>query len=297
VSRLGVFLVLALTAAASLAGGTTAWAQPTDERGQLQEPTWDALVLFPDGDIYGVYVADPHRPTNSVQEAFIIGGGIPYTEGPMTRLNAGGRFGVIRFGSPAPGGRQWQVSIEAGLDALFDSKYKLDAIGWDGNYGVTVTTASDAAVALKFGLLHVSAHLGDEYQDRTGAARLNYTREEVSFGAAWRFSPRWRAYGETGVAYKLGSSEQDRWRVQTGIEYDTGRGPCGQRFACYGAVDLNSMQERDWRADLTAEFGIVARRGGRATRIFIEWHDGRPTVNEFFKDTITTFSVGIKVDL
>ena len=296
-SRFGLCLVVALTAAASLAGGNIAWAQPTDERGQLEEPAWGSVMVFPDSDIYGVYVADPHRPTNGVQELFIVGGGIPYTEGPLTRLTAGGRFGVVRFGSSAPGGRQWQVSIEAGLDALFDSKYKLDAIGWDGNYGMTVTTASDSPLALKFGLLHVSAHLGDEYQDRTGAARINYTREEVSVGAAWRFSPRWRLYGETGVAYKIGDHEQERWRVQTGIEYDTGRGPCGQRFACYGAFDINSMQERDWRGDLTGEFGIVARRGGRATRIYMEWHDGRPTVNEFFNDTVTTFSVGIKVDL
>lgn len=291
-----------LVLVAVLSCGSTAWAQAPGESPPLQEPTWTlgsgtSLMLFPDSDIYGVYVADPHRPTIVVQEAFIVGGEIPYTNGPLTRLAAGGRFGVLRIGSSAPGGRQWQVSIEAGLDAVFDSKHKLDAAGWDGNYGLTVTTASDSRLALKFGLLHISAHLGDEYQDRTGVARVNYTREEVSLGAAWRWSPRWRAYGEAGVAYKMGASSLEPWRVQTGVEYDTGPGPCGQRFACYAAFDVNSMQERDWRGDLNGEFGIVARRGSRATRLFLEWHDGRPTVNEFFKDTVSTISLGIKVDL
>lgn len=291
-----------MSVVAILAVGSPASAQSAGEDAQLQEPTWTlgsgtSLILFPDGDIYGVYVADPHRPTNTVEEAFIVGGGIPFTEGPLTRLSGGGRFGVLRVAPAAPGGRHWQVSIEAGLDALFDSQYRLDAVGWDGNYGLTFTTASDARLALKVGLLHVSAHLGDEYQERTGVDRINYTREEVSLGAAWQWSPRWRTYGEAGVAYKMGDPSLDRWRLQAGAEYDSGPGPCGQRFACYGAFDINSMQERDWRGDLTAQFGVVARRGGRATRIFLEWHDGRPSVNSFFRETVSTFSLGVKTDL
>jgi Protein of unknown function (DUF1207) len=293
--------ILALAVIASLTGVSATWAQPAGQ-GTLQEPTWTlgsgtSMVLFPTGDVFPVYVADPHRPTNVVQELFIVGGGIPFTEGPLTRLAAGGRFGVLRIAPKAPGGRQWQVSIEAGLDALFDSQHRLDAAGWDGNYGLTVTTASGSRLGLKFALLHISAHLGDEYQDRTGVERINYTREEVALGASWRWSPRWRAYGETGIAYKMGGPSLERWRVQAGVEYDTGPGPCGVRFACYAALDANSMQERDWRGDLTAEFGIVARRGDRATRLFFEWRDGRPTVNEFFRESVSTIGLGVKVDL
>ena len=204
------FRIVALAVATTLASRSTALAQPQGGEGK-QEPTWvfssgASLTLFPSGDVYPVYVADPHRPTNVVAEAFTIDGGMPATDSPLTRLGAGGRFGVMRIEPARPDGRVWQVSIEAGFDAIFDSQNRLDAVGWDGNYGLTVTTASSSPIALKIAVLHISAHVGDEYQERTGRPRINYTREELSVGAAWRWSPRWRTYGETGVAYKSRSS-------------------------------------------------------------------------------------------
>ncbi len=260
-------------------------------------PSGNALTLFPSGDIYGVYAADPHRATNSVAESFTIGGGIPDTRSPLTQVATGGRFGVLRFGPATPEGRTWQLSIEAAFDALFDSQNKLDVVGWDGNYGLTVTTASSSPLSWKFALQHVSSHIGDEYQARTGRKRLNYTREELSVGAAWQWSPRWRAYGETGVAYYRGDPALEPWRIQSGVEYETGLGHCSKHFSCYFAADLSSMQERGWRMDKTVDFGIVIRSVGRTSRLFIEWHDGRPTANEFFDDTMSSLNLGIRIDL
>ena len=299
--RLRRYAIIAAAVTVIVANGSAAFAQQPGGQPQ-QDPTWvlssgSSLTLFPSGDVYPVYIADPHRPTNMLAEIGILSGSIPDTESPLTALGAGGRFGMLRFGPARPEGRAWQVSIEAGFDALFDSENRLDVVGWDGNYGLTVTTASSSRLALKIALLHVSAHLGDEYAERTGRERINYTREELSVGAAWRWSPRWRAYGETGAAYHLGDPALDTWRVQSGIEYESGPGPCGQRFGCYAAIDASSMQERNWRVDLTATIGIVAQGIGRTSRIFLEWHDGRPTANEFFKDTVSSLSVGLKIDL
>jgi Protein of unknown function (DUF1207) len=267
-----------------------------------QEATWvlssgRSLTLFPSGEVYPLYVADPHRATNVIAEDFTIGGSIPATLSPLTRLGAGGRFGVLRVEPGRADGRSWQVSLEAGLDALFDSQNRLDVVGWDGNYGLTVTTASNSRVALKFAAQHVSAHVGDEYQERTERTRLNYTREELNVGAAFRWSSHWRAYGETGWAYRMGDPSLEPWRVQMGIQGETGPGRCGSHLACYVAADFSSMQERDWRVDKTVDVGIAVRGVGRTTRIFLEWHDGRPTVNEFFTESISSISVGLKIDL
>jgi Protein of unknown function (DUF1207) len=87
------------------------------------------------------------------------------------------------------------------------------------------------------------------------------------------------------------------WRAQWGVEYESGPGACGRRFACYAAADFSAMQERDWRVDVTIDFGIVTRGVGRTSRIFLEWHDGRPTVNEFFGDSMSSLSLGLKIDL
>jgi hypothetical protein len=295
------FPIIALAASAILTSGSTALAQQPGGPPQ-QDPTWvlssgASVTCFPSGDVYPVYVADPHRATNVLVESAILGGGVPHTDSPLTRLGAGGRFGILRIGPARPEGRTWQVSIEAGFDALFDSQNRLDVVGWDGNYGVTVTTASSSRLALKIALLHVSAHVGDEYQTRTGHDRINYTREELSVGVAWRWSPHWRAYGETGAAYRRGHPALEPWRVQSGIEYESGVGPCGQRFACYAAVDVSTMQERNWRVDVTVDVGIVMQGLGRTSRIFLEWHDGRPTANEFFKDSMSSLSLALKIDL
>ena len=141
------FSIVATAVAAVFASGSTALAQQED-------PTWvlssgASFTLFPSGDLYPVYVADPHRPTNVLAESFTLGGSIPDTDSPLTRLGAGGRFGVLRFGPARPEGRAWQVSIEAGFDSLFDSGNRLDAAGWDGNYGLTVTTTSQPPVGVE----------------------------------------------------------------------------------------------------------------------------------------------------
>ena len=274
--------------------------QPVDTQ---KPPAWDAsstrtIRLFPTGEIYPVYVADPHRPTNAVVEGFYSRSRVPETSSPRTFLAGGGHFGMLRLEPSAAGGRFWQVSIDAGLDALFDSQFKNDAIGWDGNYGLTVTTAtSTSPLAFKVALLHLSAHLGDEYQDRTGIQRINYTREELALGTAWRFRPRWRAYGELGLAYRMRSDGQDRWRWESGVEYEARPTPFGGRMAWYGAVDFSAFQERDWRLDTALQGGLVTRSGGHTYRVFAQWYDGRVTLGEFFRYSEASFSVGLKIDL
>ena len=293
--------LIAFATSAILAAGSVAHAQqpsgdpPQDPAKVLASGR--TLTLFPSGDVYHVYVADPHRPTNALVESSIFDNTIPDMGSPITRLAAGGHFGMLRIGPAKPGGRTWQVSIEAGFDALFDAKNRLDAVGWDGNYGLTLTTASSSRLGLKIAVLHVSAHLGDEYQERTGRERINYTREEVAVGVAWQWSPRWRTYFETGGAYKMGHPSLETWRAQSGLEFDSGPGPCGRKFACYAAVDVSTLEERRWRVDVTANVGIVVHGLGRTTRLFVEWHDGRPTPNEFFLDSLSSLSVGIKIDL
>jgi hypothetical protein len=247
--------------------------------------------------VYAVYAADPHRPTNTISELVYTRVRIEETASPRVGLAGGGRFGVLRIDPAKPGGRSWQVSISAGLDAVFDSLHKLDAIGWDGNYGLTVTTATGGPLAFKVAVLHQSSHLGDEYAARTGRERLNYTREEVALGASWRFFGRWRAYGETGVAYIMRYEGQEPWRGQAGVEYESRPKLWGGRFAWYGATDFSSTQERSWRLDTALQGGIVTRSDGRTYRLGVGWTDGRPPLGEFFSKSEGWFTFGLWVDL
>jgi hypothetical protein len=288
----------ALSMIVAVACARTSQAQQHPDQSQ-REPTWTlgsgkSLTLFPHGDVYPVYIADPHRPTNILEMAWIAAGELPDTRGPLTHLGAGGRFGVLGIRPATPAGRSWQVSIEAGLDAIFDSWHRLDVDGWDGNYGLTVTTASSGPFALKFAVLHVSAHLGDEYQERTGRPRINYTREEASLGVAWQWSPLWRAYAESGVGYRLGHSQLEPWRAQWGVEFES---VSGRRIGRYAAADFSALQERGWRVDTAVELGIVLRGGGRTSRLFFQWRDGRPDASVFFQESVSTLSLAFRIDM
>ena len=274
--------------------------QPVDAQ---KPPAWQAgatrrVRLFPEGDVFPVYVADPHRPTNAVVQGFYVRTRVPQTSSPRTFLAGGGRIGMLRVESSAPGGRFWQVSLDAGLEGLFDSQFKNDAVGWDGNYGVTVTTATlTSPLAYKVAVLHQSAHLGDEYQERTGTMRINYTREELAVGVAWRFRPRWRAYGEAAFAYIMRSDNQERWRWQSGVEYEARPTVFGGRMAWYGAADVSALQERDWRLDTALQGGLVSRVGGHAYRLFVQWYDGRVALGQFSMYSEAALSLGFKLDL
>ncbi len=254
-------------------------------------------MLFPAGHLYPVYTADPHRPMTALTEMVYTEVRIEETRSPRVGLSAGGRFGVLRINPAKPDGRAWQVTISAGLDALFDSQNKLDAVGWDGDYGASVTTSAAGPLLLKLAVQHVSSHIGDEYADRTGKTRINYTREEVALGVTWRFRPRWRAYGEAAVAYIRRHDEQEPWRFQTGIDWESRPTLWGGRFAWYGAGDFSSMEERGWRLDTALQGGVLTRSNGHIYRLGIGWTDGRPTVGEFFHHTERWFTVGIWVEL
>ncbi len=257
-----------------------------------------SIRLFPPGDIYPVYVADPHRPTNAAEVGFYTRSEVPETGSPRPFLAGGGRIGIVRFDSSAPRGRFWQVSLEAGLDALFDSEHRNDAIGWEGNYGFTVTTAAAGSpLGWKFALLHVSSHLGDEYAERTNATRVNYTREEAALGVAWQFGPRWRTYGEIGIAYLTRSDGQGRGRWQGGVEYEAEPRVLWGRMAWYGALDLSAMSERDWRVDHAVQGGLVTRSNGHAYRLYLRWYNGRVPVGQFVQHTEASLAIGMRLDL
>jgi hypothetical protein len=272
-------------------------AQPAPVAVATPEPDSKRVVsLFPAGDIYPPYVADPHRTGNGAMVQFHTRTEIPETSGTRTMLKAGGRMGVARWDAAQPGGRSWQISLDAGFDAVFDSQNSLDNIGWDGNYGFTVTTASSSRLSYKVGILHCSAHIGDEYIERTGRTRLGYSREELAVGARYRLAPAWSGYAELGVAYhQLDDELQEPWRAQLGVDWQSQR-PLFGGFAWYGALDLQMWQERDFNPDFTLQGGLAAAGAGRTWRFGVEYAYGRPPLGEFFQDTETRVTLGMWVE-
>lgn len=259
--------------------------------------TGSKLIYFPPGEIYPTYAADPVRVGFGIQPVHVTKTSIPQTSKSRVNLRAGGELGVLRSQPLDPSDRSWQLSLMGGFNDQNDVAHSLDNIGWDGHYGLLITTASEAGPGFKLGLLHVSSHVGDEYMQRTGRLRIGYTRQELAAGVSWFTDRRWRWYAETGRAFSLGNPDlQKLWRAQAGVEYESS--PLfWKHVSWYAALDSQSWQERDWRIDVAIQTGLVVHSTGRAWRLGAEWYNGRPPIGEFFQNTERYISFGLWIDI
>lgn len=253
------------------------------------------LHLFPSGDFYRPYAADPHRTGFGIQKLNVIDGKISDSGNSRYALRAGGYFGVLRIQPGDDADVGVQLNIGGGMDGQFDLDYFQDNIGWNGHYGMIMTAAPNPALAFKLSLQHISGHIGDENVPSTKRGRIGYTRMELNSGVSWTVNRNWRTYAEAGWGYELLNRElQKPGRVQSGLEYEY---LLWKNLGCYAAVDLSAMQERDWRLDKTLQLGLVSHSGHRTWRFGFEISKGRPTMSEFFQNTETYTSIGLWLDL
>lgn len=259
-------------------------------------PAFDGrLDLLPESEPYPHYLADPHRRAMAFKWLGFDHVDIPDSGAARLQVRAGLRLGLLRLPGERPAAERWHLSFEGGYDAQFDNRRRQDVIGWDGHYGLLLTTAR-GPFAYKLGALHLSGHVGDEYMDRVGRERINYTREEWVAGVAWAFAPRWTAYAETGRAYHRGSPLLERWRVQGGLQWEAPRA-ARPRQGWYAGIDLQAMEERDWRVDVAVQAGLRLDTRARTWRLGVEVYEGRPPLGEFFQHTERYVSLGAWLDL
>lgn len=256
------------------------------------------LVLFPQGDLYPFNIADPHRVGFSLQVLDYTESEIPSAGDLRVYLKAGGNVGIFRVTDKNNPELGWQFNIIASFDAMFDFDNSQDNIGWDGNYGFTVTVAPNDKWLYKYGMLHTSSHLGDEYIERTGQTRLGYTREELMAGVSHRLTNEWRLYAEGGWAFDRGNEDlMDPWRFQGGIEYVSEKKILKNLAQWYATVDVQSWEESDWDYDVSTQFGIEINSAGRRARLGLEYYEGRVPIGEFFQFYENYISLGINVDI
>jgi hypothetical protein len=230
--------------------------------------------------LYAPYVADPRRPNFSFQWMSFSATNIADSGERRYGAKFGGLF-TLAESRARTGERGWQLAVEGGFIAQFDRTRGEDVIGWDGIYGLIATWRPSRAFAYRAGLHHVSAHVGDEYAERTGRQRIRYTRGELLAGVRASPGERWHTYAEVGWAYDLRNEQlQQPWRAQLGLEYAA---PWRGTAAWYAAADLHASEERDWRIDRTFQVGIRLRRGARTWRFGIEHYRGRALLGEFFQ--------------
>ena len=147
------------------------------------------------------------------------------------------------------------------------------------------TTALLGAWSLTGEIYHESSHLGDEYSERFGETRLDWTREVA---AAWVSYGRGPLRVTGNLSYVLiDQLDLDRPGGALAADYE-GR-PFGRLLGApvraVGGVFFESWAATNWRVSTSAKLGIALARadGGRQIGLALIAHDGLSTQRQFFR--------------
>ena len=129
----------------------------------------------------------------------------------------GGHVGIIRYGTQDPAWPEgWQFDVDGAALPRLDSTRSM--VSTDFRIGFPLTHR-EGPWEFKFGYYHLSSHLGDLYiESHPGIMRLNYVREQLVFGVAYRPICDLRFYGEANWAFREDGGSQP-WEFQFGIDY------------------------------------------------------------------------------
>ena len=183
-----------------------------------------------------------------------------------------------------------------GRFSLGDRKSALISNDWV--VGVN-TTASLGAWTLTGELYHESSHLGDEYGDRFGADRLDWTREVVS---------AWVSYGPGSVRVSGNLSyvlidELDLDRPGAALAFDYRGRPIGTVLGgsvrAVGGVFFDGAAATSWRISSSAKLGVAlaSPTSGREIGVSLIAHDGLSTQRQFFRRESRYLGAELRFDL
>ena len=274
---------------------------PEDE-GVFGDTTFEVgswmMELIPDDQVYPSYVADPRRPRMHIGLGYVNTDIPDRTEG-IVMLDAGTRFTLLKMQPASEDANEFSLDIEGGLFTQFDLLSGLDNIGWDGRYGAYIAWNRSDLVVARVGFRHISSHLGDEYMEKTGRRRINYTRDDLRIGVGYNFNKSTLVYVEPSYAVHLGNPDrQEKWAIEGGIQYQGPYNIWKGSTGLYSGLHISSYQESGWNPSFCGQLGLKIKRDPRMTklRVGFEGYVGRAVLGEYaldFDDAYLTFGLFI----
>jgi hypothetical protein len=158
-------------------------------------------------------------------------------------------------------------------------------------------TAVLGAWAVTLEVYHESSHLGDEYEDRFDAKRVDWTREVVGAWVSYSLGS-WRFIGSGSYALR-DELRLSRAGGSFGVDFrpprEVGRGA----MRPVGGVYLDASAATSWRVSGSLKAGVAlqASPGGREIGLAIIAHDGLSTQRQFFREESRYVGVEVRFDL
>jgi hypothetical protein len=254
--------------------------------GQSEHPLF---VFMPEGFIYPTYLSHPHEPRVGTQWVS------DKEDGLLWESSLGGRFGLIRWG-PAESPEGVQLDFMGGVSVRIDPRDNTNVDAMDFRLAFPITWMSGPH-RFKFGYSHLSSHLGDEFLlDNPGYDRLNYVRDNLTFGYSYYSTPSIRWYGE--ASYALIHIVAEPWRFALGAEYAPAV-PTGFRGAPFIAVNGDLREEVDFGGAVSAQAGWAWRTDLPATSLLragIFYYNGKSSQLSFFDQDEEQLGFGLWYD-
>ncbi len=247
--------------------------------------TWQVL---PDGLMYKDYLAsnEEARLSTSLGNSKQIGW--------TWDSNLGAHVGILRYGTQDPAWPEgWQFDAEGVALVRLDSGRNL--VSSDFRVGFPLTRR-EGPWEFKFGYYHLSSHLGDLYiEANPGVERINYKREQMVFGVAYRPIPDLRFYSEANWAFTESGGSQP-WEFQFGIDYSPAQ-PNGIWGAPFAAINSKIFEDLDYSGNFTVEAGWQWRGcTGHTLRTGLEYFDGYSFQRQFYNQYQSFVAAGVWYD-
>jgi hypothetical protein len=202
---------------------------------------------------------------------------------PVLALRRGDRPITLGFGS--------QVYARF---SLTDAKSALISNDWVVGLN---STAILGAWAFTVEAYHESSHLGDEYEDRFDAKRLDWTREVLAAWASYTIGS-WRITGSGSYALR-DELRLERSGGSFGLDFRPPRRNGRGAMRPVGGVYLDANAATSWRVSGSFKAGVVlqATPGGREIGFAVIAHDGLSTQRQFFREQSRYLGLEVRFDL
>jgi len=282
---------------------------PAQHPGQIREPaqctdcfdgyydsvsSWGWSIL-PRDLLYKSYLGGPREPR--------LGQGILYLEGTgaIWSLEAGGRAGLIRYGS-GPGERPegWQLDIWGAAFPRLNFNNNLDLDAADFKVGVPLTW-SQGPYQAKFEWNHISSHAGDEFLlSHPTFVRIDYLRDSFVLGGGYFVTPDMRLYGDVEYAYNTNGGSKP-WHFQFGFDYSPVATSPYQPIRHpqpFFAINADLREEVSYSGGLNIVTGLQWR-GVDSSALFrfgFQYYQGQSLQLEFLNDFEELYGIGMWYD-
>jgi Protein of unknown function (DUF1207) len=188
----------------------------------------------------------------------------------------------------------WEFGIQASVFSLFNlDAHSKDLINAD-YMAAAVAAFRWKDVSALGRVYHQSSHLGDEFLLHNSVQRINLTYEGADLRLSYEFWPGLRIYGGGGGIFDQEPSDLKPWYAEGGIEFRS-PWPAGARVRPVAGVDVQTRQQNDWSADLSARAGVefLGLLYGRNVQLLLEYFSGHSPNGQFYKDKIDYIGLGV----